>query len=120
MGLLDWVKGIVGGAEGEAEDAPKAAAVTPQKSAEIEQALRQAIAEQSDGELTAEAIDAQAPLLDEGYLDSLSSVKVLVLIEQRYGIAIEEAELTGRLHTLDALVEHIAAQAQQSTEADGA
>ena len=109
MGFFDFVKSVVRGDDGD-EGAVSAAAV-PQHLAPIDQALREVIAEQSDGAHTPDGIEGAAPLLDDGYLDSMSSVKVLLFIEETYGVAIEEVELTGRLNTLNALVQHVAENA---------
>ena len=113
MGLLDSLKKIIVGDEESAtptsSSAPKAEQKSHGEGAEgIEAALRALIAEQSDGELTADEVPAGAQLLDEGILDSLSSAKVIAFIDESYGVRIDESDLTGRLATLEALVAHIA------------
>ena len=60
---------------------------------EIGRVLRSHIAEQSDGVHTLETIKGDGHLFDEGYLDSLSSVSLVALIEDRYGVRVEEVEL---------------------------
>ena len=114
MGLLDAVKKVILGedepAEADSGAKPEGAAAPPAAGGDdIEQRLRAMIAEQSDGQLTAEEIPADAPLLDDGILDSLSSSKLLVFIEEQYGVEIQESELPGRLDTLAALVTHVTA-----------
>ncbi len=74
---------------------------------EIGVVLRGHIALQSDGVHTLDTIEGDGHLFDEGYLDSLSSVSLVALIEDRYGVQVEEVELVGRLSTVDALAEHI-------------
>jgi acyl carrier protein len=123
MGLLDSLKKIIVGeddsAEADASTRPQGSKAPNAKGgANIEQALREVIAEQSDGQLTAEEIPSDEPLLEEGHLDSLSSVKVLMFIEEQYGVEIQESELTGRLETLDALVKHVAAESAQPESSD--
>jgi acyl carrier protein len=54
-------------------------------------------------------VAGDAHLLDEGYLDSQSSASLMLLIETRYGVRLAEVELTGRLHSVDALARHVAA-----------
>jgi len=123
MGFLDAVKKVIMG-EAEGAEAPDSAPAAEDRlppaadAATVEQALREVIAEQSDGLLTAADVPADAPLLDEGHLDSLSSVKVLMFIEKSYGVEIQESELTGRLNTLAALVKHVAATAAQGRGGD--
>jgi acyl carrier protein len=69
--------------------------------------LRQRLAEFSDGKLRAEQIDARSHLFDYGYIDSLSAVSFLALLEENYGTRIEDAELLDQLSTLDAIAVRI-------------
>ena len=69
--------------------------------------LRQRIVEFSDGRLRVEEIDARCHLFDYGYVDSLSAVQFLALLEEDYGVRIEDAELLDQLSTLDAIAVRI-------------
>lgn len=114
MGFLDSLKKIIVGDEASPDTAasppPKPAAADHGEGAEgIENALRELIAEQSDGELTAAEVPPKAQLLDEGVLDSLSSAKLISFIDETYGVHISESDLAGRLATLEDLVAHVAA-----------
>ena len=115
MGLLDSLKKIIVGDEAPpaptAPARPKGAGVAAES---VETALRELIAEQSDGELTAAAVPGDALLLDEGVLDSLSSAKVIAFIDDTYGVHIDESDLAGRLATLDALIAHVAAHGTEA------
>jgi acyl carrier protein len=77
---------------------------------EIERALRECIAQLSDGKLTASAIDPRAHLFDFGYVDSFKSAELLSFIQKRWGVDVPEIQLVGRLNTLDALARHIQTQ----------
>lgn len=77
--------------------------------------LREFVAAQSDLQLSAEQVDPAASLLDEGILDSVGGVQLLVDIEETWGLAIDESELVGRLHCLDHLAGFITANANGSS-----
>ena len=129
MSLVDRIKSMWAGVGSTPEveldtvvaepTSPHGPATTPSTADELDPAtlnakaigdvLRLHIAEQSDGVHTLETIDADAHLFDQGYLDSLSSVSLVTLVEERYRVSIEEVELVGRLSSVDALAEHIAA-----------
>ncbi len=69
--------------------------------------LREFVAAQSDQQLAADQIDSAASLLEEGILDSVGSVQLLVDIEETWGLAIDESELVGQLHNIDHLADFI-------------
>ena len=73
--------------------------------------LRVFVAAQSDQELTAAQVDCATSLLDDGILDSIGAVQLLVDIEETFGVAIDESELVGHLHNLDRLADFITANA---------
>jgi acyl carrier protein len=75
--------------------------------AEIVEALSRKVAELSEGRLAFEDVDATASVLDHGYIDSLSAVRLLGFIEERYGVDVPERELVGRAHSLAGLAEYI-------------
>ena len=66
------------------------------------------MAERSDGNFSADAFDASEHLFDAGYIDSMNSLSLLALIEERYGVEVPEVDLVGSLSTLAALVDHVA------------
>lgn len=61
----------------------------------------------SEGELTRGDLDPTAPLLDRGYVDSLSAVMLLDDIRVRWGVEIEDIELIESLTTLGAIAERL-------------
>lgn len=81
----------------------------------IVEALRGAIADLSDGALAPGDLDPTAPLFDAGYVDSLSAVVLIERIRTRWGVAVSEVDLVGRLHTLRALGTFIATHARDGT-----
>jgi acyl carrier protein len=76
--------------------------------------LRSIVAELSEGGVTADAVDTAAPLFDFGYVDSLTAVVLIERVRTRWGVEISEIDLVGRLHTLDALGEFVAAHGDGS------
>lgn len=74
-------------------------------------ALRDAIARLSRGRLRPHDLDADAHLLDRGYLDSLSYVEFLIHVETAWGVRVPDAQFIGRLNTLRAMANHVAAGA---------
>jgi acyl carrier protein len=84
------------------QPAPKDAAL-----ADLVHELRLRIVEFSDGKLRADDIDARCHLFDYGYIDSLSAVSFLALLEEDYGVRIEDAELLDQFSTLDAIAVRI-------------
>lgn len=77
---------------------------------EIVAALKQQLAELSDGKLPASAIDGKGHLFDYGYIDSLSAVMFLAHIEEKYGVRIEDMDLVEKYTTLEALARHVVEQ----------
>jgi acyl carrier protein len=71
--------------------------------AEIVEELRRKLVELSEGRLDFEEIDPSVSILDYGYVDSLSSVRLLAFIEDRYGVEVPEVELVGRADSLERL-----------------
>lgn len=63
---------------------------TPAPVAEV---LRRLVVELSSGRLAAADIDAAQPLLDAGYVDSLSAVILLARIEEIWGVQLDDSEL---------------------------
>lgn len=77
---------------------------------EVEVSLRRFFEERSRGAVKADSIDASQHLFDAGYIDSLSSLTLLDHIEECFGVIVPEVELIGRLSTLAALVDFVAAR----------
>ena len=73
--------------------------------------LRATVSRISRDHLPPESLDVRAHLLDNGYVDSLSSIELLTGIERRYGVRIEEMDIVGRLCNLEALAREIEARA---------
>ena len=69
--------------------------------------LKSTLVALSEGKLSTEQIDPAAHLFDYGYIDSLTAVNLLGHIETRYGVAISDVELAGRLSCLQALADHV-------------
>lgn len=97
-----------------AEGSPADVAGRPDAAEEVDDSivgeLRRQVVELSNGELPEQAIDTSAPLLDYGYVDSLSAVTLLHFVEERYGVAVPEIDLVGPLNSLEALARHIGSQ----------
>ena len=69
--------------------------------------LRQQLVVLSDGKLRADEIEAHCHLFDYGYVDSLSAVTFLTLLEHEFGTRIEDVELLDQFSTLDAIAARI-------------
>lgn len=67
------------------------------------------LGEVSEGKLAPGDIETSADMFDYGYLDSLSGVLFLALVEERWGVHIEDVDLVQRLNTLDAVAAHLCA-----------
>lgn len=76
---------------------------------ELVAALRQVVAELSEGKLAAAQIDPDAHLFDYGYVNSLSAVMFLAHISERHGVEIEDVELIEEVTTLRAVADRIRA-----------
>ncbi len=74
---------------------------------QIVEELRAQISEISEGALSPGSIDAAGHLFDYGYVDSLSAVTFLAQIEDRYGVQIDDIDLIERLHSIQAIAQHI-------------
>lgn len=74
---------------------------------QIVEELRGEISEISEGALSPESLDAAGHLFDYGYVDSLSAVTFLAKIEDRYGVQIDDVDLIERLHSIQAIAQHI-------------
>ena len=81
--------------------------------ADILLALKEGLAAVSAGGLAIESIDTRADLLESGYVDSLSVADFLVGVENLYGVSVAPWEVGGRLNTLEALADYIAASGRQ-------
>jgi acyl carrier protein len=105
-----------------AENSPAAEAKSPERASEADDTivgeLRRQVVELSNGELPEQAIDASAPLLDYGYVDSLSAVTLIHFVEERYGVSVSEIDLIGSLNSLEALARHIGSQTGASPSSD--
>ena len=69
----------------------------------ITTALRRKVAELSEGRLRPDAIDPSKPMLEYGYVDSLTAVMLLAHVEETWDVEIEETELLSTTKTLAAL-----------------
>jgi acyl carrier protein len=83
----------------------------PASGASVLSGLRAFIVEASSEALAADEIDSSLRMYDAGYLDSFTGVELLVHVEGRYGLFISEVDVVGKLDTLDALADHIVANA---------
>jgi acyl carrier protein len=92
-----------------AEAPPAARRSGPLSHGEIVETLRLLVVQHSDGTRSPEDVGAGDHLYDRGHVDSMGGVALLTFIEDHYGVAIDEADLVTRLHTLDALARHILA-----------
>jgi len=72
--------------------------------------LRAVLVAQSSGALTDTSVDPSAPLLQFGYLDSLSAVSFVEQVRVRYGVEVSEDDLVGELSTLGAVARFVAAR----------
>jgi acyl carrier protein len=89
-------------------DATEASAQSsPADSSATLEALKAKIAELSNGQISAEAVDPRAILFDFGYVDSLSAVTLISFIEETYSVSISELDLVGSLNTLESLSDHV-------------
>ena len=111
MSWKDRLKRSIGGEGAESPRAPTAAPralhavpLADAGHAALVDELRQRLVVLSDGKLRADQIEAQGHLFDYGYIDSLSAVTFLALIEEEFGTRIEDVELVDQLSTLDAIV----------------
>ena len=117
MGLLTRIKKtLVGDTEDESNDdsvrepssaVAESAAAETVDSDEVLAILRIKIAELSNGQISADGIDATAILFDFGYVDSLSAVNLIAFIDVESGVAVTELDLVGSLNHLQVLADHI-------------
>jgi len=103
MGLFDRIKRAL-----EDDRVPEATPGDRTPAGEFVVPLCAFIAEHSDGQLRVDEIDPDEHLYDAGYVDSQSSVALLAFIEERWGVAISEVDLVGRLSSVAALARHLA------------
>jgi acyl carrier protein len=78
--------------------------------------LRETVSRISRDHIPPESLDVRAHLLDSGYIDSLSATELLVDIERRYTVRIDEMDIVGRLCTIDALAREIESRAGGSVK----
>ena len=81
----------------------------------IVERLRSLVVQHSDGTRSPGDVGAGDPLYVRGHVDSVSALALLTFIEDHYGVTIDEEDLVGRLHSLDALARHILASAPAAT-----
>lgn len=67
--------------------------------------LRLKVAELSEGRIASSAIDPSKPMLEYGYIDSLTAVMLLAHIEETWGIDIDETELLQTAPTLNGIAD---------------
>jgi acyl carrier protein len=99
------------GARPAAEGPPASRGAGPLSHGEIVETLRLLVVQHSDGTRSSEDVGAGDHLYERGHVDSMGGVALLTFIEDHYGVAIDEADLVARLHSLDALARHILASA---------
>ncbi len=73
------------------------------------------VVEISKGELTDSAIDVNANLYDQGYVDSLSLSDLLLRVEKIYLVRIEDWQVGGSLDTLSRIADYVLEQRTPST-----
>jgi acyl carrier protein len=78
--------------------------------------LRATVSRISRDHVPPDSLDLRAPLLDSGYIDSLSATELLADIERRYGVRIGEMDIVGRLCTMEALAREIESRASGSAK----
>lgn len=100
MGLLDRLRSRASGTGGP----------DPQATEQVLAELRAVLVAQSSGALADASIDPAAPLLQFGYLDSLSAVSFVEQVRVRYGVEVSEDDLVGELSTLGAVARFVAAR----------
>ncbi|MFN0061494.1 MAG: acetoacetate--CoA ligase [Myxococcaceae bacterium] len=74
---------------------------------ELLKELQSHIATKSKRKLAAEDVDTAAPLIQSGYLDSISGVAFLAHVARTYQVKIPASQLGGALTTLVAIADHI-------------
>lgn len=67
--------------------------------------LRLKVAELSEGRLVSRAVDPSKPMLEYGYIDSLTAVMLLAHIEETWGVDIDETELLQTAPTLNGIAD---------------
>lgn len=95
------------GARGAAPGPHAARSARPHGHGEIVESLRRVVVEQADGTRAPADVGTADHLYDCGHVDSIGGLALLGFIEDRYGVTIDEADLVGRLYSLDALARHI-------------
>lgn len=111
---MGWLKSLLSGAPepgSPAETPPVADAARTDREA-VASELCGFIAGRLDDGVGSETIERDKDLYDVGYLDSMRGADFLVFIEKRYGVAVQESDLIGALHTVDALADHVSESAQ--------
>lgn len=109
-----WARLVKGLLADEVSDDPAVASPPGARVALLQADLAAVIVRLSEGRLRAEQLDPRAVMFDRGYLDSLSYVELLVHIEARWGVRVEDTELVGRLNTLGALAADLAAKSERA------
>ncbi len=74
-------------------------------SATILNDLRSKVAALSEGRIAASAIDPSMPMLECGYIDSLTAVMLLAHIEETWEVEIDETELLQTAPTLQGIAD---------------
>ena len=98
---------------------PEPRALSPSPGAPTERSaildeLRAVVISCSTAPLTPELIDVDGDLLELGYVDSVSAASFVDQVERRFGVAISDAELVGRLHSLAAIADRLTLAASRT------
>lgn len=75
--------------------------------AEVEAALVRLVLASSRARLALESVNPLAPIVDSGYLDSLTVVEFLARVERELGVRLPESKVHSRRGTIRALAELI-------------
>lgn len=96
------------------------AAVEANEVKEMEAVVMAYVGENLISETSSPAIKSDTPLIDSGIIDSLSLLKLVLFLEQRFGVSVDLKDLTrDNFGTIDAICSYLLAR-RQRVEADGA
>ena len=68
------------------------------------------IVEKSVGRIEMDMLEFDVHILDYGYIDSFNTCRLLKMVSEEFGVAINEREIVTHLTTLNAIAAHIAAK----------